>query len=78
MNDYSSIRKHFNIEQLERARERNPEFFAKKSTEENGGVFIQWYFDDGLLRMAGLKSKVEQKEKEIQEFLNVTAPKYEY
>ena len=77
MNDYSSIRKHFNIEQLERARERNPEFFAKKSNEENGGVFIQWYFDDGLLRMAGLKTDVERKEKEIQEFLNTTAPKYE-
>jgi len=76
LENYSSRKKHFNQEQLERVKDINPQFFEKRSNEDSGGVFIQWHYDDGLLLMAGLKTDVERKETEILRTINITAPKY--
>ena len=61
---------------MQRVNEVYPEFFYKKSNDDNGGVFIQWHYDDCFMIMAGPKSDVERKKEEILEFLNAVAPKY--
>ena len=76
LKNYSARKKRFNKGQLQQVNEINPGFFAKRSADENDGVFIQWHYDDALMIMAGPKIEVEKKENEILEFLNTTAPRY--
>ena len=70
LEEYTSDLKSFDRNHLNKLKQIHPEFFTKRTNEENRGLFVEWHLDKNRVRVAGLKKDVEAKLREIINFVN--------
>lgn len=76
LESYKSKRKRFNQECLKKAYEKSPAFFSDQPSSSNQDLYVKWHIHNSLVLITGLKSKVIEKENEIDQFLDESVPKY--
>ena len=76
LKEYTSTLKGFDRDHLAKVAQKHPEFFAKRTSEENEEMFVEWQLDKSRVRVAGVKKEVDSKMKEIARFVETAVPKY--
>ena len=75
LENYSSEKKYFNRDHLMKVVAIEPEFFKKRTAQENQVLFLEWHLDENKLRIAGLKVEVDAKLQNIIRYLDEAVPK---
>ena len=76
LKEYTSTLKGFDRDHLAKVARKHPEFFEKRTSEENEEMFVEWQLDKSRVRVAGVKKEVDLKVKEIARFVETAVPKY--
>ena len=73
---YISTVKSFDHGHLIKVSQNHPEFFERRTSEENEKLYVEWQLDKNRVRVAGLKRDVDSKVKEITSFLEAAEHRY--
>ena len=76
LESYISTVKLFDHDHLIKVSQNHPEFFERRTSEENEKLYVEWQLDKNRVRVAGLKRDVDSKVKEITSFLEAAEHRY--